>query len=196
MKSTSFDDEDESIDGDNNGDVSPTKSVRSAKSIKSFASVKSTQSVVTMTSQGVRINHQASTNSKTISGHESQHFYSLDETMAFSTYINDHLIGGGAKDSDPLLKSLPFDIQSEDIFTKVDDGFVLAKLVNLVTPNTIDERKLNKGKNGVLSVYQKQENLNLVLTGAKQVGCRIVNIGGLFILICVLLTAGLLLSSD
>jgi hypothetical protein len=35
---------------------------------------------------------------------------------------------------------------------------------------------MNRGNN--LSIYQKQEHLNVVLPAAKQIGCQVVNIGG------------------
>ena len=56
------------------------------------------------------------------------------------------------------------------------DGLILTKLINYGYPDTIDESKINKGAN--MSIYQKQENLNMVLAGAKAIGVQLVNIGG------------------
>merc|ERR1711953_58495 len=50
----------------------------------------------------------------------------------------------------------------------------LCKLINLSQPETIDERAINKTK---LSVYRKQENLNLAINSASAIGCTVVNIG-------------------
>ena len=52
---------------------------------------------------------------------------------------------------------------------------MFAKLVNLVEPETVDERALNKKANP--SKYQVIENCNLAINAAKSIGCRVTNIG-------------------
>jgi plastin-1 len=41
-------------------------------------------------------------------------------------------------------------------------------------PETIDERAINREEN--LNLYQKTENVNLVINAAKSIGCHIVNV--------------------
>jgi hypothetical protein len=133
-------------------------------------------SSVSISADGVHINHRDSSSTrKKIEGVniDSSHHYSDGETMAFTNHIN-YLL-----ENDPLVSKrlgLPIDPSSEDIFFKLDDGLILMKLINLVKPGTIVEKLMNKGLN--LSVYQKQENLNLCIAGAKAIGCQVVNIGG------------------
>ena len=55
----------------------------------------------------------------------------------------------------------------------LDDGLLLCNLVNSAVPNTIDFKKLNvKDK---LNVYQKTENAQKFIVGAKSIGCQVVN---------------------
>jgi plastin-1 len=56
----------------------------------------------------------------------------------------------------------------------VIDGLLLAKLINISVPETIDERVLNLKPN---NPFKKTENNNLILNSAKAIGCRVVNIG-------------------
>lgn len=51
---------------------------------------------------------------------------------------------------------------------------ILSKLINFSTPNTIDERSINKGKS--LTIYQELENLELALRSAEAIGCHVINI--------------------
>ena len=51
-------------------------------------------------------------------------------------------------------------------------------MINLSQQEAIDERAINKTK---LSVYRKQENLNLALNSAAGIGCTVVNIGKCYI---------------
>jgi len=100
----------------------------------------------------------------------SQHTFSEEEKVAFSTHINQCL---GA---DPVLaRHLPIDASSMELFSKCGDGLILCKLINLAVNDTIDDRAINKKDS--MNVYQKTENLNLALNAAKSVGCQIVNIG-------------------
>jgi plastin-1 len=57
----------------------------------------------------------------------------------------------------------------------VGDGLLLCKLINKAQPDTVDERALNSKPN--MNVFQKNENLNLMVNSAKAIGCKVVNIG-------------------
>ncbi|RQM20728.1 hypothetical protein B5M09_004720 [Aphanomyces astaci] len=97
------------------------------------------------------------------------HSYSEEEKAAFAEHIN-HCLSG-----DPQLPYLPMDTSSNALFTSVTDGILLCKLINQAVPDTIDFRAVNiKPK---LNLYEKTENLNLVINAAKSIGCSIVNIG-------------------
>jgi len=101
-----------------------------------------------------------------------KHTFSEDEKVAFSEHLNNVLA------TDPVLSSLiPFDVFSDDLFQRTNDGLVLCQLINLVVPDTIDERAINKAGAKPLNVYQKTENLNLALNAARAIGCQVVNIG-------------------
>ena len=70
----------------------------------------------------------------------------------------------------------PIGTDDESLFNAVGDGILLCKMINLSQQEAIDERAINKTK---LSVYRKQENLNLALNSAAGIGCTVVNIGKL-----------------
>ena len=63
------------------------------------------------------------------------------------------------------------------LFECCKDGVIFAKLVNLIEPETVDERALNIKETGALSQFQILENNNLAINAAKSVGCSLVNIG-------------------
>ena len=46
-----------------------------------------------------------------------------------------------------------------------------------MVPDTIDMRAVNRPDVKPINVYQKTENLNIVLNAARGIGCHIVNIG-------------------
>ena len=73
---------------------------------------------------------------------------------------------------DPELKDkLPVDPKSNDIFKKIKDGVILAKLINLATPGTVDERVIVKDPG--MTKEDKENNLNLTINSAKAIGCLI-----------------------
>lgn len=100
----------------------------------------------------------------------SVHTFSVEEKMAFSEHINLCM-----RDSKLVARHLPLDVDTSDLFVKINDGLILCKLINLASMDTIDERALNT--KGTLNIYQRTENLNLALNAAKSIGCQIVNIG-------------------
>ncbi|EYC08987.1 hypothetical protein Y032_0063g3467 [Ancylostoma ceylanicum] len=96
------------------------------------------------------------------------HTIRTEEEVAFSNWINSNL------SMDPDLKRLlPVIPEGNDLYTKVQDGLIICKLVNLAVAGTIDERAINK-KN--LNTYTKLENLTLALMSAQAIGCNIINI--------------------
>lgn len=132
----------------------------------------------------------------------SQHSMEDEELAQYVIHINEALSG------DPILSErLPLDPNSHELFPNCADGLLLAKLINVAVPDTIDERVLNtpyqaadlnnheapetpkienklngknfkiRSKNFELNTFQKTENLNLVIASAKGIGCRVVNIG-------------------
>ena len=78
------------------------------------------------------------------------------------------------------------------MYEKIDDGIILCKMINLASPDTIDERVINTGKNisifKVLTAYrlrfivlilfpvQQHENLTLAINSAKAIGCVVIGI--------------------
>ncbi|CAD6195459.1 unnamed protein product [Caenorhabditis auriculariae] len=96
------------------------------------------------------------------------HTIRVEEEVAFSNWINSNL----SDDSD-LKRLLPVNPQGGELYTKIQDGLIICKLINLAVPGTIDERAINK-KN--LNTYTKLENLTLALCSAQAIGCNIINI--------------------
>lgn len=98
------------------------------------------------------------------------HTVRIEEQLAFSHWINEHL------GHDPDLKHLlPIDSEGKGLYDKVKDGILLCKIINHSCPDTIDERAINI-KN--LTLYRKHENLTLALNSAQAIGCNIINIDG------------------
>ncbi|VDN59057.1 unnamed protein product [Dracunculus medinensis] len=102
------------------------------------------------------------------SNEEIVHTIRVEEEVAFSNWVNSNLLA----DID-LKNLLPVKTENGDLYSKVQDGLIICKLINLAVPDTIDERALNKK---VLNTYTKLENLMLALMSAQAIGCNIVNI--------------------
>lgn len=126
----------------------------------------------------------------------SVHSFSLEEATAFTEHLN-HALGATAtaeewpdhaaylplkpptdKDGDGTVAG--FEV---DLFTKVHDGVLLCRFINLAVPGTIDMRVVNekgKGKrdqrNKELNLYQCRENQNLCINAAKAIGCQLTNV--------------------
>jgi plastin-3 len=96
------------------------------------------------------------------------HSVSLEEKVAFTDWINKNL----SHDKD-LSHLLPINSEGTLLYTRMDDGILLCKIINHSCPDTIDERAINK-KN--LTLYTKFENLTLALVSSQAIGCNIVNI--------------------
>lgn len=91
--------------------------------------------------------------------------------MAFTEVVNNRLAGDKM-----LAAKLPIDSSggSTALFDACADGVLLCRLINLVDPDAVDERAINATK---LSKFKIIENNNLAINAAKDIGCRITNIG-------------------
>ncbi|CAI2350920.1 unnamed protein product [Caenorhabditis sp. 36 PRJEB53466] len=96
------------------------------------------------------------------------HTIRVEEEVAFSNWINSNL-----SDDVDLKRLLPVNPKGGELYSKVQDGLVICKLINLAVPGTIDERAINK-KN--LNTYTKLENLTLALMSSQAIGCNIISI--------------------
>lgn len=74
------------------------------------------------------------------------HTYLMEEKLCFAKLVNLWL----KKDHD-LQGVIPVDPESDDIFHAMEDGIVLAKLINIAVEGTIDVRALNMKKN--MNIY-------------------------------------------
>jgi len=66
-------------------------------------------------------------------------------------------------------EKLPVDPDTNEIFKKLKDGSLLCKLINIASPDTIDERVINKDPN--ITREDKLRNLNLCINSAKSIDC-------------------------
>ena len=67
----------------------------------------------------------------------------------------------------------------ERFYEELADGIILAKLINHASLDCIDERALNfpSPARPMLSIFQKMENLQIVVSSAKAIGCSVINVG-------------------
>ena len=101
------------------------------------------------------------------------HHYSEEEKAAFVSHVNFSLQG----DKD-LAGLIPVKADGTDLFEKCHNGTLLCKLINSSVSGTIDERTINRSKNGKpLDVWSAAENNNLAINSAASIGCTVVNIG-------------------
>lgn len=108
-----------------------------------------------------------------VKGHSGVHSYAQEEMTAFAEHFN-QVLGDEAD-----LKSIfPIDTSGLELCSKVRNGLLLSRFINLAVADTIDERALNKPKKGkVMSLFQISENQNLCLNAAQSIGVVTVNIG-------------------
>jgi plastin-1 len=92
--------------------------------------------------------------------------YNVNEKECYCKIINDLL----ANEED-LKNKLPIVPESNEVFKKIKDGIILAKLVNLAAPGTVDERVIVKDPS--MTLADKQSNLNSTIMSAKSIGCMI-----------------------
>jgi len=122
-----------------------------------------------MSKFGDTVSGRASGKVVSVQGASGTHTFDEEEKVAFVDWINDVL-----KDDADIGNRLPISEEGDALFTSVNDGLLLCKLINDAVPDTIDERVLNK-KN--LNLYRKHENQTLCINSAKAIGCSTVNIG-------------------
>jgi len=105
---------------------------------------------------------------------KSYHSYAIEERIGVADWCNRVLKG----DKD-MKHILPIDLDTEDLFLKAKDGILFCKLINSAISDTIDERSINKIKEGKTEVdtFRQTENLNLALNSAKSIGATVINVG-------------------
>jgi hypothetical protein len=103
---------------------------------------------------------------QSVSEHGGTHSYLIEERIGFTKVINDVL-----KDDESLAGMIPINPENDDIFSSMEDGIILCKLINSIQEGCIDFRAVNTKKN--MSVYMVRENLNLALNAAKGIGIKI-----------------------
>jgi plastin-1 len=96
----------------------------------------------------------------------------LEEKEMFVVHINEVL-----KNDIDLDNRLPINSRTMDLFNECRDGLLLLKLINVSSPGAIKTNLVHYGKTKPLSKFQMMENNNLVIEGAKRIGCSVVNIG-------------------
>ena len=108
----------------------------------------------------------------------SQHSFSSEEAEAFTEVLNSRLGGDAA-----LAAVLPLaqDAANPPLFAACADGVLLCKLVSLIDADAVDLRAVNLGALGLANdrkaTFKVIENCNLAINAAKDVGCRVTNIG-------------------
>ncbi len=71
--------------------------------------------------------------------------------------------------NDPIYKSF-VPIKTEDkLMSAIEDGILLAEIIDHAIPGTVDSKALLRGS--ALTPHQKTENLRLAINGAIQIGC-------------------------
>jgi plastin-1 len=101
------------------------------------------------------------------------HTLAVEEVAAFASHLNNLF-----SDEKEMKQFIPIAEEGMDLVRKVADGWLLAKFINLIVKDTIDERAMNKSKNNKpLLEVQKQENLNLCIKAALSIGVKVTNVG-------------------
>ena len=90
--------------------------------------------------------------------------YNVNEKECYCKIINKLLEG-----NEEVKDKIPIVPESNEVFKKMKNGIILAKLVNLAAPGTVDERVIIKDPG--MTTEDKKANLNLVINSAKAIGC-------------------------
>jgi len=108
------------------------------------------------------------------------HSYAPEEVSAFASHLNYVLDGDGdlMGNGKSAKKYLPISSDGDDLFKKVADGVIISKFINVIEPDTIDNRVINfqKSADKPLSQFKVIENHLLNLSAAKSIGLRIFNV--------------------
>ena len=70
-------------------------------------------------------------------GDQSTHYFTEEERQIYSEHFNWYF-----KDDKDVKDLIPINPDSAELFTKVGDGILLCKLINLANPGTIDPRAI------------------------------------------------------
>ena len=92
--------------------------------------------------------------------------FDANEKECYCKIMNDVL-----GNDDEAKEKLPLNPETNEVFKKIKDGVLLTKLINLISPGTIDERVIVKDPN--MTKEDKLNNLNLVINSGKSIGCMI-----------------------
>ena len=90
--------------------------------------------------------------------------YNVNEKECYCKIINKLL-----ENDEELKNKLPINPETNEVFKKIKDGVILAKLVNIAAHDTVDERVIVKDPG--MTVADKKSNVNLVINSAKSIGC-------------------------
>lgn len=102
----------------------------------------------------------ASTTTGFIEG--TKHTYEHEERNTIARLFNNILEG------DEYVKDrFPIDPESDELWHVMSDGMVLIRVLNIIEPDSVDMRTVNKGRNGNLNIFEVRQNIVLGLTAAK-----------------------------
>lgn len=91
-----------------------------------------------------------------------KHTYEVEERNTIARLFNNVL------DNDEFVgERFPINPESDDLWHVMADGLVLIRMLNVIDPDAVDMRTVNKGKNGVCNIFEVRQNINLGLTAAK-----------------------------
>ena len=90
--------------------------------------------------------------------------YNIDEKECYCKIINKLF-----ENNEELKNKIPINPESNEIFKKIKDGLILAKLVNIAAPGTVDERVITTVPG--MTIDEQKANVNLVINSAKSIGC-------------------------
>nr|CAX82387.1 Lymphocyte cytosolic protein 1 [Schistosoma japonicum] len=104
---------------------------------------------------------------------DTRHSVSKAEERGFTLWINKRL----GHDTELQNEILPIDPSIDgQLYQRCKNGILLCKLVNVASPDTIDERSINRGA-ALKNVFNVHENLTLAVNSAASIGCCVVNTG-------------------
>ena len=90
--------------------------------------------------------------------------YNIDEKECYCKIINKLF-----ENNEELKNKIPINPESNEVFKKIKDGLILAKLVNIAAPGTVDERVITTVPG--MTIDEQKSNVNLVINSAKSIGC-------------------------
>lgn len=97
--------------------------------------------------------------------------FSQKEIAVFANHLNHCFTKDAA-----VQYLMPINPNNLDLLTKLADGVLFSRFINLIQPDTIDMNRVNINPNGHLNQYHIIENQNVNLEAAKQMGMQIHNV--------------------